>query len=124
MNVIQFLAHRRFGFDYLRMAAFLPYLIPTLLLVGSLEKRQPMQHSFLPMPLKMRNDLLCRVRFETLHVAAQVFRSRNEMEVIFKNNVAIQLKTGCLLKKSPGVQYDVNRLWASKQRQPLVDRCG
>ena len=44
------------------------------------------------------------------------------MQVFFQNNIAVQRKIRFPLQKPPGIQYDVNRRWAGKKRQPLIDR--
>jgi len=68
MNVIQFLTHNPLGFDDLRMIAFFPNLISGFLLMGAFKKRRQFQQLDRAVLFQMRDDLLRRVGFKTLHV--------------------------------------------------------
>jgi len=92
MNVIQLLTHNHLRFDDLRMIAFFPNLISGLLLMGAFKKRQQLQQLDRAALFQMRDDLLRRVGFKTLHVMAQIIRRGDKMQMIFKNDLTVEPK--------------------------------
>ncbi|PPK71735.1 hypothetical protein B0F88_10684 [Methylobacter tundripaludum] len=70
VDVIRLLAHNHLGFNDLRMTACFPNLIGSVLFMGTFKKRQQLQQLSRMTLFQMRNDLLRRVRFESLYIMA------------------------------------------------------
>ncbi len=116
MNIVQFLPHDRVGFDQLRMIALFPNLITAFLLVCAFDKSQQFQKSCRLLSFQKFDDAPRRVGFEAPHVAAQIIGSGAQVQMIFQNDITLEPESGVLLQKPPGLQDDIDRLRARKQR--------
>ena len=64
------------------------------------------------------------VRFESLDLLAQVICRRDEVQVVFQDDIAKQSQAPFILQETPRIKNDLNRFRTCEHRQPAGNGVG
>ena len=90
VRILQLLQHHGVVVDLLRMTPLLPDLVVALHLVPQLVIFELIEQAALAPAFQVVDDLAGGERFEVLHLAGQVGRGGDEMQVVLHDDVAVK----------------------------------
>ena len=89
VNILNLLPHHLFICYQFRMYAFLPELVSSICFMRFFIKSQLFQNSCHTVFIKIMEQFFGCIRFETCNILIQLPALRNEMQVIFKDDVCV-----------------------------------
>ena len=118
MHVFEFLNHHFLILNLLRLTAFLPNLIVTILLMTCLLPLKLRQYRRRIACFEQIDDLPCSERFEISHFFGKILCFGYEVEMIFENDVPKKTHASLLLKELPGIVDDLYARRSCEHWQP------
>ena len=124
VDIFQFLNHHFVGLNLLRMNAFFPELIIAFDFVCPFESLHVLQNDArFSFDQEVENATGC-IRFEPLDDIGQIRCRRDQVQVVFQDDVTKEFEGIIYGEITPRIEYDVDRFGPGEDGEPAVDRAG